>query len=96
MDVVPLISQKSMNSITELQNESLIFDAILRIRENELNNFAQLLASYENDSPEHRYLVQVAESAPPGLQETGLRDPLLNAIDTLIFRFKREIARRDV
>ena len=96
MDVVPLISQKSMNSISDLQNESLIFDAILRIRENELSNFAQLLASYENDSPEHRYLVHVAESATPGLQETGLRDPLLNAIDTLIFRFKREIARRDV
>ena len=96
LDVVPLISQKSMKSIAELQNESLAFDAILRVRENELKNFAQLLASYEKDSPEHRYLVQVAESAPPGLHETGLRDPLLNAIDTLIFRFKREIARRDV
>lgn len=94
MDVVPLISQASMKAIADLQQESLIFDAILRIRENDLNNFAQLLASYESDSPEYRYLVQLAEIAPPGIQETGLRDPLLNAIETLIFRFKREIKRR--
>ena len=96
MDVVPLISQTAMKTITDLQNESLIFDAILRIREHELTNFAQLLASYESESPEYRYLMQLAETAPPGLQETGLRDALLIAIDTLIFRFKREIARRDV
>ena len=96
IDVVPLISQASMKAIAELQHESIIFDTILRIRENELTNFAQLLASYESDSSEHRYLVQVAENTPPGLQETGLKDPLLIAIDTLIFRFNREIKRRDV
>lgn len=95
MDVVPLISQTSMKAISGLRHESLIFEVIVRIRENELYNFAQLLASYENESSEHRYLRQIAESSPPGIQETGLRDPLLTAIDTLIFRFKREIARRD-
>lgn len=94
MDVVPLISEKSMKDIAELQHESLIFDAILRIRENELNNFNQLLASYESDSTEYNHLVQIAEMTPPGIQETGLKDPLLTAIDTLIFRFNREVKRR--
>lgn len=94
MDVVPLISQKSMKDIAELQHESLIFDVILRIRENELNSFNQLLASYESDSTEYHHLVQIAEMTPPGIQETGLKDPLLTAIDTLIFRFKREVKRR--
>ena len=96
MHVVPLISETTMKTIRELQHESLIFDVILRVRENHLSNFAQLLGSYESGSPDHQQLVRIAENAPSGLQETGLRDPLLNAIDALIVKFKREIARRDV
>ena len=96
MHVVSLISDTTMTTISELQQESLVFDVILRIRENKLHNFEQLLASYEIGSSEHQQLVGIAESAPSGLQETGLRDPLLNAIDALIVKFKREIARRDV
>ena len=96
MHVVSLISETTMKTISELQQESIIFDVILRIRESQLNNFEQLLASYESGSSAHQTLVRIAESAPSGLQETGLRDPLLNAIDTLIVKFKREIARRDI
>lgn len=96
MHVVPLISETTMAIISELQNESLIFDVILRIRKDRLNNFEQLLASYESGSPDHQRLVRIAENPPSGLQETGLRDPLLNAIDTLIVKFKREIARREI
>lgn len=96
MHVVPLISEPTMTTINELRSESLIFDVILRIRKDRLINFEQLLASYESGSPDHQRLVRIAENPPSGLQETGLRDPLLNAIDTLIVKFKREIARREI
>ena len=96
MHVVPLISETTMTTISQLRSESLIFDVILRIRKDRLNNFEQLLASYESGSPDHQRLVRIAENPPSGLQETGLRDPLLNAIDTLIVKFKKEIARREI
>ena len=89
MEFVSLISNSSMKRFTEFAEISLLFNVITRIRRNRLQDFAELIASYERESWEHGQLDILAKMGPPEIKGSAHYHAIHNAIEASLVRLQK-------
>ncbi len=94
VEIAHLIDSSRMKSIQHLKKDSILFRMITTIRNNDIKNISQLIASYDDDSKYRRILIHYSEGNPSGLKQESA-DAFLNAIDALIHMFNNERNKND-
>ena len=90
MQFVHLLAPEDVERYTEFQHNSLLFDVITRIHRNKLENFSELISSYDSKSWEYEQLQRIAKEGIPKIRGDAHYDALHGGIQAWLTKCQKQ------